>query len=101
MTAPRDPPKWLKLFAALILLLIAFLAVTFAAALLGGLICGVSLRLHLSSTGFSCKYLPSILTSITFFAFLAFVPVSINRLQAFVARMYHVATARTNDDRSR
>lgn len=83
------PPKCLTLLGAFVLLVAIFLGVYFGAAILGGLICGVSLRFHLSSTAFTCRYLPSILASIVYFALLFSMSVWIKALRSFMTRLYH------------
>jgi hypothetical protein len=95
---PGRPPKWLALSAALVLLLLIFLGVYLGAAFLGDLICRASLRLHLLSTGFTCRYLPSILASIVYFAFLFSMPIWIEGLRSFAIRMYRLAFSGKNGD---
>ena len=93
--APGDPPKWLTLLATFVLLLAVFFGVYLGAAFVGGLICGASLRFHLSSKDFTCRYLPSTLASIVYFGFLFSMPAWISALRSLVTRMYRLAFSGT------
>ena len=98
---PGDPPKWLTALGAIVLAVAIFLGVYLSAAVLGGLICGVSIRFHLPATGFTCRYLPSVLMSIVFFGFLFSMAGWFNALRRLVTRMYRVAFSGTDGEKSR
>lgn len=97
---PGDPPKWLTILGAMVLVVAIFLGVYLSAAVLGGLICGVSIRFHLRATSFTCRYFPSVLMSIVYFGFLFSMPGWISALRRLVTRMYRLAFSGTDGEKS-
>ena len=89
MNALGGPPKWVTLVGALGIFLILFVATYFAAAFLGGLVCGASARLYFPWTHFNCRYSSSILLMCVYFIYLFNAPALINALRTALAIAGH------------
>ena len=87
MDKPHNRPKLLAGLLAGAIVLVGFLGISFAAALLAGFVCGASVRLHLPWATFNCKYLAPMFVGVAFFAYLFAVPGLVNTLRSLLTRV--------------